>query len=300
MPFKPITDAGLKFVADICNSGTPGDKLRGISIAGGMPITLAKSNIVPGTIVDSTIAYNGGTPAQINGLPITSNTQLPGALAYWYTKYCKEDQYDLNANILIAQPYMESGYKLWIYNAYSDMGLAQMKIITAWDIMLTNNYSNITPLFTQDEINTLSLGFTHPVSYYTNLSHNNGYNFNVFHNDPNNVTALYYNMINNPELCVKGQCRLMKYNAIPCNHIASSTIACYAKGNAYNSTTYVGVLNNILNGVGKITGSQDIYNLAKSYVNKIFQILRDEFELIELQNTFADAFYVNTLNSNSG
>jgi len=44
-------------------------------------------------------------------------------------------------------------------------------------------------------------------------------------------------IIDNPDLCIKAQCRLLKYHANLTNSLASSVLFCYSRGN-YHKQTY--------------------------------------------------------------
>jgi hypothetical protein len=267
--YVPITQAGKDYVKRVYFSNPNGNN----RLQGSKNIPVSNTNIAAGTYIIAKPYYNGKL--------ITTNIELYDAIIYWYTYYCGASQYNLNANVLTAQAEHESAFIIWIYDApgvggiASATGIGQFLPAAIWDIMLTNNYSYITPLFTQAEINKLSVGFTHPVSYYQGLSNNNGHNLNAFISDMTNTTALYYNMINNPDLCIKGHCRYMAFFANHCNHIASASIACYFQGVKYAATSYTDVLAKM---------SPSIRSKVQTYNNQLFTSLKKNFQLPQLQN----------------
>ena len=190
--------------------------------------------------------------------------------------------YDLDANILAAQAYAESAFKVWNYAPYPSTatGLTQFLIGTMFEVIIENKYI-VDPKFTQDEINKIIQNVEQP---YSIESYRVGGNRNLNQNDSNfenrsrsrkNRFYLLLNAMNNPDLMIKAQCRYMKYIANRNNNLASNTLFAYNRGSSFRSHNYTGIINE----ARKRRGDDYIQEGIK-YVEKIFGILGDKYNKI--------------------
>lgn len=179
----------------------------------------------------------------------------------WYDQYAKE--YEMDANILAAQCYAESKYRVWDFSVGKTkstgskypaaFGLTQFLMMTIYGIVAKNSY-NVFPKFSQDEIDNLMKNITEPIKSYTEL----------------NKPILLQNIMDHPELMIKAQCRYMKYCANKSDSLASSALFGYNRGPEHISkVSYTNTINNAKNDSGYEKEGID-------YVFKIFAILGDK------------------------
>jgi hypothetical protein len=301
--YVPITTEGIKFITDVCtNKGknnTGNDKLQG-----------RKNIVLPWSIITSTNnLYKSNARKGIfpnKGEAITTNLELATELVSWYNYYCGTNPntgFDLNANVVAAQGRIESAYTVWAFNSINATGIGQFLLRATWGFILTNATPTL-PKFTEEELAVLTNGFVNPLSYYTSLGSGGFKKCLQSDNDSKiNRTALYQNMIDNPDLCIKGQARYLRYNADLCNRLAASAVACYFQGHAYAAPTYMEVLGKIPESItsadGKVRYARED---AQKYNTKLFTYLRDDFKLKQLNNpvnNIPNPYQVNVNNSNT-
>lgn len=218
-----------------------------------------------------------------NGKLITNNKEYIDYLIYYYNYY--SNIYELDANILIAQAYVESGLKCWNYAPYNSTatGISQFLIGTLYEVAIANSY-NIYPKFEIDEINILTLNITNPhsaSSYVVGagkvLNQNNEL-FEQYSIARKNRYNILVNSMNNPYLLIKAQFRYMKYIANRNKLIASNTLFAYNRGSSYRGDNYY----DIVSKVKSIKGGDYIVE-GVNYVERIFGILGDK-ENINIKN----------------
>lgn len=255
MSYVPLTQDGKTFIRYIGSSTSAYGLLSG---SHDYPLPHASSNVYSFTA----IAYDH------NNNLISTNSQLCEALIIWFDKYCKI--YDLDANIIAAQAIAESGFKIWNYSQTGAMGLTQFIMMTLYDILISNNYTT-TPKFTESELAKIKLNVTsseYQTSYYNVKGSSNA---NTMAIASANRLIIHQNVINNPEIMVKAQCRLMKYIADNNNDIASSTLFLYNRGSGYKSKSYADAISKVNNAIGGI-----YINEGLKYVKRIFGLLADK------------------------
>ncbi len=216
MGYVRLTNLGKEFIRRICASR---DVLSGNN--GKLPFSQLASNTV---FTSNAKDRNGNT--------ITSSSAFAEELIYWFDQYSQ--LYDLDANIIAAQSYQESGYQAWIYANYpsSAAGITQFLGSTVWEVVVVQQgiSRNVTPAFTQSEINRITNGITNP----TQLS---SYKYGSSIINPNRE-ILFQNIIDNPDLMIKAQCKYMRAIRDRCNGIAASALFCYNRGPAFARKTY--------------------------------------------------------------
>lgn len=211
---------------------------------------------------------------------ISNNSELGTELIEYYNHYAKE--YDIDANVCLAQAYQESGFKTWIYvkNGSTASGLVQFLMGTIYDVVINNNYKNITPIFTQDEISRIIKDLdvivpdinVYDINYYLP-----GKNNNPKQEDSIKIREqLHQNFIDNIDVAIKAQCKYLKYCLLNSDDIVATSLFAYNRG--------IGVLSDLKKLEGRSGNSfRDAVNAYKGdnikegleYVNNIFGILGD-------------------------
>jgi hypothetical protein len=261
---KKSKNSGEKFIREICKRAPAGSLLSG--------------NNGPFPFASPAEPNNKIWTASVPG--VSTNEELGERLIELYNQYAEE--YDLDANILAAQAYVESAYKIWIYNSNkreldrssTASGLVQFTMQTIFGAIISNNISGVKP-FTQEEKDRLTEGVKEP-------NDSNSYKAK----DPNNLIAkgnraiLHQNFIDNLDLMVKAQARYMRYIANKCDDLASSTLFGYSRGPAYAATTYSKSIQNLIEGRGLskngVVDFNDPYlKEGLNYVIRVFGLLGD-------------------------
>jgi hypothetical protein len=209
----------------------------------------------------------------ING-GIKTNSELGEALIKWYNKYA--NIYQLDVNILAAQAYQESLFKVWNYAKTSTAsGICQFISVTVFDVIMRGLYGK----FTDDERKAISRNV-------------NGYTFAPNGTPPKNPfivdnalgrenrAIIHQNIIDNPEIMIKAQFVYMNYISERCDKLASCALFGYNRGPGYvQSSSYVESINNAT----KKGGGYEKEGI--DYVYKIFKNLFENFGYSELDIT---------------
>lgn len=214
--YVALREEGVKFIKKVCE-GNGNSLLQGKNDSGALPYCN------PPTPSNKIWICK---PTDSAGKILTTNTQLGEMLVYWFNKYSK--QYGLNANIVAAQAYAESGYKLWNYPLTSTAsGICQFVMETIYDIIVSNRDGS----FTEAEINAITKNWTTDNKDITT--------FKVNHTGKNNRPFLHQNVCNNPQIIIKAQCSYLKFIADKyTDGIASSTLFGYSRGQGVAFPSY--------------------------------------------------------------
>jgi len=202
-----------------------------------------------------------------SGNLISTNQEFGELLILWYDKYGKI--YEMDANVLLAQAFQESGYFAWNYPLTSTAsGLCQFVSEAVFDIIITNKHSNITPLFTSSEIDKITLNVI-----------GNKFNFDTYNvgniRGKKNRPIMHQNIIDNTEIMIKAQFRYMKYIATKCDGLASSTLFGYSRGPALVNPSYVVSMDNAAKKPD--VGGKPYEDEGIDYVYRIFKNLYTNF-----------------------
>lgn len=248
---KRLTEEGKKFIRTIC-SGDSNDKISGKN----------RYNLPFSTIEDTVTVFTSQAIDHL-GKPITSNKQLAEALIYWFDKYAAE--YDLDANIIAAQAYQESGYKIWNYapRPSTASGISQFVGLTFYEVIIRN--MGPAPHLSESEKAKLTANLTNP-TLQTSYS-----NYVIGSDSRNNRVKLFQNIIDNPDLMIKAQCKLMKFISDRNNGLASSALFAYNRGSGYKSQDYLSLVKHVANDKGTAYIQEGV-----NYVEKIFGYLGDK------------------------
>ncbi len=256
MAYKSITNKGKTFIRNRC-------KMSGDRFKGSLKYALGRSNDLPNKTYTAEV-YNSSNQR------ITTADTLADYIINWVEFYSRE--YQLDANIMAAQIYAESGYDLWRYsnggkNGSSAMGISQFIDTAVYDIIIRN--TNDFGVESQKLTNGLSgniRSVTTIIPYYSNKDRTVESNKLTDTNSLQNRTILFQNIINNPEIMIKAQCFMMSSIGRRNNNLASSSLFAYNRGASLSSKSYNEVINNAVK--NKISTIEGI-----NYVNKIFKLL---------------------------
>ncbi|MFW6246609.1 MAG: N-acetylmuramoyl-L-alanine amidase [bacterium] len=226
-----ITEEGKKFIRGICDENAS-------LLSGNFNIPLPfsyppvpKSKIWECNIKDPL----SNNPNKL----IENNSELAEALIFWFEKYA--DEFQLDANILAAQAYVESGFKMWAYakslNSTAS-GVNQFLMSTTYDVIVLNLRKNKTSQ-DQEDIDKIIKDLRNPYNEasYKVGGENNG-------DARRNRPILHQNIINNPDVMIRAQFKYMKLISDRCNSIASTSLFAYNRGAyGYSAKTYTDAIN---------------------------------------------------------
>ena len=251
---KVLTQKGKEFIEYVCRGD--GDYL--ISGNNGLlpySVGVDKDKVWTANIKDN------------NGNLITKNSELAPLLIKWFEKYSKI--YSLDPNVLAAQAYIESNYKMWNYSEYSTAsGINQFICLTTYGVIV-DNFSTITPKMSTAEISAIT---------NTLVNSNEKVSYKMTNNNPEitkiareNHVKLHQNIIDNPEIMIKAQARYMSYISSRCDKLASTSLFCYSRGIGFVNKTYSGAINEV-----KRRKNNKYLSEGLDYVLKIFGVLGEE------------------------
>lgn len=214
------------------------------------------------------------SPKDDNDNLITTPTQYADSLILWFNEYGKK--YEINANIIAAQAYHESGYIPWNFPLNGTAsGISQFTMETVHNIIINNRDGS----FVNDEINALLLNLP-----------NSGRDLSVFNTQSGglgryNRATLHQNISNNPKIMIKAQCSYMNIIANRCGNLASSALFGYNAGPfavINNQQVVTDNYNNTLR-LSKMKFSDSKFNEAIKYVEKIFKTAFYDFDVVDLK-----------------
>ena len=224
-------------------------------------------------------AINGGIDYP-NG--IETNDELANALIFWYNKYGRS--FKMDANIMLAQAYIESNLKVWNYSVIGTASGVSQFVDNTFLAVIQNKRGN----FTDAELEALTTGMS-GYTYQPGLKPEQIPKgpFLVSISPPPvaryNRPITHQNMIDNPEIMIKAQFDYMKYISGYCNGLASSTLFRYNRGliRLKVTSSYTEVID-FAKAPKFGTGYE---NEGIDYVYKTFKLLYEEFGYIKLNIT---------------
>lgn len=267
-----ITAAGEEFIHFICTRG--GQNLLSGKNSYALPYTKPS--------VNKTWTCN----IFHNFKKITTGDDLAIALIDWFNKYA--EMYGLDANVIAAQAYIESNYVMWNYAGGSSLqgqdstasGVNQFTMLTIYDIIIKGTYETIK--MTANEITTLTNGMNNPLDINSYSVKSATYEDAWF-----NRPILHQNVIDNPDIMIKAQCRYMKALANRCASLTSSSLFCYSRGNFY-ADTYT---NTIQKCKQHFVNNDKYLQEGLDYVLKIFGVLGDKNNALIKKGGYKPAGY---------
>lgn len=247
MATTKLTEKGMAFIRQKC-AGTSNTLLRG-----------KNKYVLPYALPVVSSDYIWISNAKNNGKLLETNQQLGEALIAWYNKYAKT--YEIDANVMAAQAYAESGYKIWNYAKTSTAsGISQFIVQAVFDIIIQNRGSQVK--FTQSEINAITKNIQGDIDDYDNT-------FKVSTTlGKQNRSILHQNIIDNPEIMIKAQCRFMRKIADDKNvKLGSIILFGYNRGPGYIKSNYTDTINNTIKRTYSGYENEGIDYVWKIYTN---------------------------------
>lgn len=262
--FKPLTKDGEAFIRTVLLSGN--------TFSGSLPFPLGRSLDSSNTIYSAHPKYQG--------VEIVDSITYGNALIFWFNQY--SGNHSLDANIIAAQVFIESGYKLWEYSNSGDvkktsgMGIAQMYDNEIWDIFFTNTKEEVPLQIDQsiydDQKNIIGLNLSGDLNdirsiipYLDNATAETNAIALA------NRSQLFQNIMNNPEIIIRELCRFMSEIGERNNNLAAASLFAYYVNPYLTSNTYNEVINNAAN-------SNLAVKPAMDYVEKIFKVLGGKYK----------------------
>ena len=256
MSFKKLTNEGKKFIRTI----TKGD--------GNSLLTGRNRYTLPFSDLEGITTTFTSNALDRFGRPITTNSQLGESLIFWFDFYAK--QYDIDANIIAAQAYQESVYKVWNYAATSTAsGISQFIGITVYDTIIKNR--GVSPNFFASEIAKITKNLELPDQLDSYKQRGKGTSPSSRKRARTNRSKLHQNIIDNPDLMIKAQCKLMRTIADRNNRLASNSLFAYNRGSGLRGTTYTEIIRKTSQEKGNEYIKEGII-----YVERIFGYLGDK------------------------
>lgn len=196
---------------------------------------------------------------------ITTGTELAEALIIWFNTLGK--RYQIDANIMAAQAYVESKFQLWTYSSTA-MGISQFTMETIYTVLVNNFNEGLNNIDIQNR-NIITSGLTNPLDI-------NSYRINEGKSRiPNqNKAILHQNLCDNPQILLEAQFKYMRRLSDRTNNLASSALFCYNRGSAFAMSTYSTTIEKAKN--YKSGNDSEYYKEGVDYVLKTFIVLGDK------------------------
>lgn len=264
MAYKAITKKGEEFILNRCLASTQFGNNR---FAGKRNFALPKSTLSSDTTFVS-------SPKDDLNKSITTPEVLAKNLISWFNRY--SELYLLDANIIAAQAYAESGYNLWIYSGGGAMGISQFIDAAVFDTILKNKYTfeedlqNIT-----DGLNGDYKDIRHIIPNFTTGDKKIVSTKDTITIAKQNREILFQNIIDNPDIMIKAQCYLMNFIGGRNNNLAASSLFAYNRGSGLRSTSYDEIIDITTKKFGKGYIKEGI-----GYVDRIFKLLAGKEHLV--------------------
>ena len=274
MGYKELTKTGIDFIMSKTKSN---DKSL---LKGKQTYALPNSNNPASTIYTAN--------PTLNGQPIETNFQLGQALIQWFNFYSK--LYSLDANIIAAQAYIESNYRLWAYSSSGAQGISQFLSGALYDVAIGEFgiASHVSIRFTDDEKNKLTTNISKPNQQNAYTYGNNNPILNIA---KTNKPLFFQNIMDNPDLVIKAQCRYMSALGTKAANNAASSLFGYNRGGGHVKSTFT---NTVKYAENSLNNNQ--YDEGINYVKKIFKLLSTGFGY-NIDFTF-DSFKADVSSSN--
>ena len=271
--YKPLTEMGMKFIIKECGTGRN-------NIEGTNKFPLSSS-------VDEVTGLNVNKKWTSNAYK--DGTELSTGLIKLINK--SAEVYGLDANIIAATIFIESGYKLWTFPYNSNVGgLIQIKPLTLWSMGI-NGKGSVLPKISDSDISKLSNGYNKITDSDGKLTLTDGKIrelYSKYGTNPNPVYdlntigrkfrgQLQQNMIDNPDVLINVMCRYVKYISGTNGDIVSSTLFGYTAGNSTADTSYKKVIEAYSKGINSAMLEE-----KAGYVLDVWKLLKNNFGYNEL------------------
>lgn len=266
-----ITQKGEEFINEVV-------KKNGNSLLKGNNGPLPFSDDGNGNLINKEWTVNAKTKIA-NGEDVTVDN-LAESLISWFNEAA--DIYELDPNILAAQAYIESGFKLWWYDKETTKsGVNGFSMSMVYSIII-NNFSNVRPEMTLNDRGNLIKNLEAPLSP-TSYQPTSG-NENTKQIARNNRSILHQNIIDSPQTMIKAQARYMRYLSNNSAKLASTSLFCYNRGSDYLANTYSRAINKYKKDIGTKKDTHPELKKGLDYVLKVFGVLGDVNNFLPYKN----------------
>jgi len=255
-----ITDQGKKFIDKVIDDG-------GNSLLKGNNGILPFSDDGNGESIDTEWTVN----SKFNGNELTTSN-LKDALIKWFED--AGEDYGLDPNVLAAQCYVESGFKLWWYDKKTTKSGINGFTMSMIYSVIVDNFSNVEPKMFDMEKASIINNLKFPLSS-TSYQPTSG-NKNTKNVARLNRSILHQNIINNPDVMIKAQARYMRYLSNNSAKLVSTSLFCYNRGTNFLANTYSRAIEK-----SKKNDTQQELTEGLNYVLKVFGVLGDTINLIK-------------------
>lgn len=210
---------------------------------------------------------------------VGSNQKGAEAILDWYETYAQV--FGLDPNILLAQAYRESGFKLWVHPPppSSAAGISQFLPSTLYERVFEKGKD----FFSDEERQRLSINLEIPY----NIQAFNVGNETQSQNNLGRRNRRYFhqNIINNTETLIKAQCEYMNFISQRVDGLASAALFGYSRGPFLATKNYAQSIQRAKDH----TSTKDYHKEGVNYVYKIFQTLRNDMGYTDIDfNTITD------------
>ena len=217
MAYKELTAEGKRFINKVAAYQTANGKYGNQSMLkgnnGALPFSSFKND--PDKVWTANVAG------------VNNNDDMALYLIEKYDDYAERSGVD--ANIMAAQAYKESTYKIWNYvrRGSTASGVAQILMDTMYSLIYLKKW------LTDDEKAKIIKDMVDPkrASSWIGAEKQDFVNSSKYIlRQETNRSFLHQNMIDNPDICIKLQCALMEYIAANNANLASSSLFAYNTG----------------------------------------------------------------------
>jgi N-acetyl-anhydromuramyl-L-alanine amidase AmpD len=275
-PNTELTESGKEFIKEVCRR-TGNDLFSGKRE---QPLPYARNS--SGDPIDSSKTWTASVVDE-QGNSITNADKLAEKLIEWFNTYGQ--LYNMDPNVLAAQAYVESGYKLWWYDlepgdvtrSTTGGGISGLKMPEIYSYAIEGQ-SNILPRIADNDpffIANLTAGLEAEASP-TSYQPKDGDKDTIILSQTNRG-ALHQNIMDHPYIMIMTQARYMRYIADNCEKLGSTSLFCYKLGTKYMSTTYTRAIEKVKKDKSLKDNTQPFQKKGLDYVLKTFGVMGDKY-----------------------
>ena len=279
MATKLLTKSGEAFIRNVGTYFT----INNLSLLNGNNGKMARSNEDKGKNWVASITN------KYTNKPVTNNSEFVEYLIGTNTTNYKglfneyAEREFVDANVIAAQSFAESEYRVWVYPKISlnstASSLSQFLMGTIYDLGFARGW------LTSSEQDLLTAGMIEPdrnsswIGVKTDESNSDDFTQRQNHNHD----ILHQNLMNNPQLSIKLQCKFMSWIGERNANLASSSLFAYSRGASRESSNYVELISQVSR-----ANSDTFADEGLNYVQEIFSYLGDKNNNIIISNRVKD------------
>lgn len=263
---KLLTENGKAFIRNVGTYFTNNAPFGNQSLIKGNNGTMPRSD-APADKIWSANIFIVNDQGETTTQQITNNTELVEYLIILFDRYAIE--FDVDANVIASQSFTESEYRIWVYNnaRSTASSLSQFLMSTMYDLLYQKQW------LTDAERDLLVVDMTNPVraSSWVGVKTDETTGEDNIATQNANHSIFHQNLINNPHLSIKLQCRFMSWIAERNANLVSSSLFAYSRGSSRQSANYIELINTVDKNNGRPYTDEGL-----RYVEEIFAYLGDK------------------------